>query len=497
VSTVTVALIFSSKSIAFAIGAMVCAWALDQFAETHRYIACVMVLQSTAVVLLPFTSNLPLAFSLFIVIGFSMGSVFVCFPVYVFRLYPHRKSKMLSLYLLLSIYLPAKIMTPLLIQFAISSFNAYDLPLFLISALSFISGISMLSVSTPQHDDLRTIKDDIQIHDDHPQRPSQCPNVPAPIVTRNGYHLNHEHFAGATATECGHNISDDRTDPDRHSEPLEDHGLSISATDLEASPRRDSRRSNGGSVLPQIMDSVHGVHQSEMYLESPTEIEDISNQISFLLRNDHDHVRFQNAVIAAIATLYLLFSSTQSALTTFITTFCEDHLNADESNGRFMISCYYSGQFSYRLAIILLVGTGKCALWIRPNVTLIVSFVMTAVVALMFVVLQRNLLAVYVVYSLSGIVGGGIIPDLYGWSESVRPLSGVVSCIHIIAFSGGDALSNFVVGELFGLIGPQILPLAVLIVNVLGFVVVIAGVVLFSKYKQHRSQILGHYYNRC
>ena len=303
----------------------------------------------------------------------------------------------------------------------------------------------------------------------------------------------------------GH-ISDDRTDPDHHSthqgadyDLQSNHSVhsslrseTINPTEFEA----PSRQSNAGSVLPQIIDSVHGVHQSEMYLESPTEIEDISNQISFLLRNDQTHVKYQNIIIVMIAMMYLLFSSTQSGLLNFITAFCEDYLNVNESNGRFMISCYYSGQLGYRLMVIILIGTGKGGSWIQPNITLTGGFVCGAVMSLIFVLLQQDVSMVYIVYSLSGIVSGGIIPDLYSWSESVRPLSGMVSFVHIAGFSGGDALSIFAIGELFEIIGPETLPAAVLIANVLGFAVAIAAVLLFSKYKLHRSEILGHYYNR-
>ena len=181
----------------------------------------------------------------------------------------------------------------------------------------------------------------------------------------------------------------------------------------------------------------------------------------------------------------------------FITTFCEDYLDVDESNGRFMISCYYGGQLIYRLMIIILIGTGKGGSWIQPNMTLCSAFVCGAVMSLIFVLLQQDVSMVYIIYSLSGIVSGGIIPDLYSWSESVRPLSGMVSFVHIIGFSGGDALSVFAIGELFDIVGPETLPVAVLIANIIGFAVAIAAVFLFSKYKLHRSEILGHYYNRA
>ena len=89
---------------------------------------------------------------------------------------------------------------------------------------------------------------------------------------------------------------------------------------------------------------------------------------------------------------------------------------------------------------------------------------------------------------------GGIFPDIYKWCETMKPVSGLLSCFYIIGFSIGDALAVFIIGELFEEIGAFVYPFPILIINIIGLFVTILIVIVFIRYKRHKASILASYY---
>ena len=160
VRTDDIAFIFTCKAIAFGVSAVFCAWMLDYFVQTHRYIAFTMLLSSISIMIIPFTQNIALMYILFIIIGYGLGTIFVCFPVYIFRLYPSHKQSLL-IYIMLAIYGMAKVVLPLTIQLSIQESGEYLWALLFLSFLTLFDAICLLFVNTPEHDKLRSIKADI------------------------------------------------------------------------------------------------------------------------------------------------------------------------------------------------------------------------------------------------------------------------------------------------------------------------------------------------
>ena len=102
-----------------------------------------MFLSSISIITVPFTTSTPLMYILFIIIGYGLGTTFVCFPVYIFRLYPSHKQSLL-IYGMLTLYGVAKVILPLTIQLSISSSGEYHWALSIVASLALFDSICLL-----------------------------------------------------------------------------------------------------------------------------------------------------------------------------------------------------------------------------------------------------------------------------------------------------------------------------------------------------------------
>ena len=246
-------------------------------------------------------------------------------------------------------------------------------------------------------------------------------------------------------------------------------------------------------TTPEYVQYIDETHTELM--ESQTELEDISNQVSFVLRNDKLHVILEWIVIILLAIDMAIFSASQTGLVYFITTYCDEYLKIDESNGRFMISVYYGGQLMYRLIFALFIGDKyKNIRWFNPKKTILLGFVIMMVFSIIFIISPQDVVVLYIVYTMCGMFGGGIFPDIYKWCEAMRPVSGILSCFYIIGFAIGDALTVFIIGELFERIGAYMYPYPIMFINLIGLLLTISIVIVFVKYSRHKSSILWSYY---
>eukprot|EP01084_Bolivina_argentea_P106447 190479_1 len=334
-------------------------------------------------------------YSLFIVIGYSLGAMFVCFPVYIFRLYPASQS--LMIYILFSIYGLTKVVLPLAFELSLSITTKYNWVMFGIAIITFFDCICLLLVRTPQHDRLRTVRADVSNHtkpkykigsgkDDDTQKTDKSPLEPS---------------SGPDYAYTYGNVSDDHTmentTPSKH-----DH----------------SHRNTLGSH--------DTVDEHDIIIDSQTELEDISNQVCFVLRNNRTLVVYEYIIVTLLSMDMFLHSAIQSGLSVFITTYCHLFLHVDISNGRYMISCYFLGQLLYRLIFAVFIGD-KYRRHMHPKKTISLGFALITVCSVIFLFWLDDLMVLYVVYSLSGAFGGMIFPDIYKWCEYMKPVSGVLS----------------------------------------------------------------------
>eukprot|EP01084_Bolivina_argentea_P254314 427522_1 len=167
VDTVVIALIFTVKSISFGISAIICAFIIDSFHSTHYFVSLSIFFSCISITLIPYIKIVSIMYILFIFIGYTLGIIFVSFPVYIFRKYPQKQDKMM--YIVMVIYGITKTAFPIIIQLSISLTSQYKYALFLITFISLLSSISLLMLSTPTHDNYRTVKQSIALSSELPE----------------------------------------------------------------------------------------------------------------------------------------------------------------------------------------------------------------------------------------------------------------------------------------------------------------------------------------
>ena len=137
-----------------------------------------------------------------------------------------------------------------------------------------------------------------------------------------------------------------------------------------------------------------------------------------------------------------------------------------------MISGYYGGQLFYRLLVAICIGKKLKKVWLPTRITT-VGFMMMNLLLILFVIFDRNVIIIFIVYIGCGFFASGIFPDIFKWCEFMTPVSGILSCIFIAGFSGGDALMVFIIGEFIHKYGAKILPFPLLIASIIGTVFMI------------------------
>ena len=153
---VTIASLFTAKSITFGVSAILCAFVLDSYAETHRFVSLNLCLCALSITVVPWIHYPIPMFIMFIFIGISWGTINVCYPVYIYRAFPNSQQRML--YIAMTIYGISKTVLPLIIQLSITMTGSYRYALYLISSVAMFTALILLILPTPQHDDNRTLK---------------------------------------------------------------------------------------------------------------------------------------------------------------------------------------------------------------------------------------------------------------------------------------------------------------------------------------------------
>ena len=163
VSSTVISNILTLRSISFFVAAFITSFILDKFIKTHYYISFVSILCGISLIILPFTSNIVIAFIVFFVFGYFIGTSFTAFPVYIMRLYPLKNNKML--YIAMSIYGISKTLTPLIISLCIylNKNNDYYVSMIIFAIVLLVLSGLIFTKETPKHDKLRNIKSDIQL----------------------------------------------------------------------------------------------------------------------------------------------------------------------------------------------------------------------------------------------------------------------------------------------------------------------------------------------
>eukprot|EP01084_Bolivina_argentea_P112853 201230_1 len=156
VSASSISFMFSMKSIGQIIMTIIYSFIIDHFKETHRFMSVILLISSITLAFMPFIENIVIMYMCWISIGFSLGAMDLANPVYIFRLFPVRNAKIL--FIVFIVYSIVATVVPIIIQFEISKTGTYIYSLMFFSCCNLIASIALLFISTPIHDELRSIK---------------------------------------------------------------------------------------------------------------------------------------------------------------------------------------------------------------------------------------------------------------------------------------------------------------------------------------------------
>ena len=96
--------------------------------------------------------------------------------------------------------------------------------------------------------------------------------------------------------------------------------------------------------------------------------------------------------------------------------------------------------------------------------------------------IEWQLLALFPLFVVMGIVLGGFWPYVIRLVESVTPYSGFISCIFIMLYGIGDTLIVMINGELIEIYGAFIQPVPILVASLMGCPILALTLFLYGKY---------------
>eukprot|EP01084_Bolivina_argentea_P215837 366526_1 len=156
----TIAYIFSVRSISSIVGGISGAYIIDQYKETHKFFAFVVLCSGVSLSIIPLVKSVVLMYILWVPIGFAMGCAELSNSVYIFRLFP-KKGGSRMLLLSIATYHFGKLSAPLIVQGSIELFGSYAASMWIFSFIALMYILIVPWLSTPPHDKLRALKREV------------------------------------------------------------------------------------------------------------------------------------------------------------------------------------------------------------------------------------------------------------------------------------------------------------------------------------------------
>eukprot|EP00484_Ammonia_sp_Unknown_P028192 CAMPEP_0197024184 /NCGR_PEP_ID=MMETSP1384-20130603/4808_1 /TAXON_ID=29189 /ORGANISM="Ammonia sp." /LENGTH=476 /DNA_ID=CAMNT_0042452529 /DNA_START=33 /DNA_END=1463 /DNA_ORIENTATION=+ len=155
-SVLLISWIYTALSIGYIVANIACGYIADRIEEVHRLQSVLLLACGVSVICVPFTTNIVVVFTLFIIIGIGWAANETLYTLFVFRLYPTDGAKMYFLAKL--IMTTFAVITASFIQFSLSMTNTYLYPFVIFGGIAIVHAIAILFIETPKHDEYRAIK---------------------------------------------------------------------------------------------------------------------------------------------------------------------------------------------------------------------------------------------------------------------------------------------------------------------------------------------------
>ena len=153
----SISFIMISCLISFLLSAIIASIVLDIYQSTHYYIGLISLIACISLCIIPSTNNILFQCLLWAVVGYAIGVIEVALPVYTFRV-SWSSSPQNTWFVFLSIFGISKTIIPIFIQLSISRYNTFSYALYALSIFGIVFVLFAISIPTPQHDPLRSIR---------------------------------------------------------------------------------------------------------------------------------------------------------------------------------------------------------------------------------------------------------------------------------------------------------------------------------------------------
>eukprot|EP01084_Bolivina_argentea_P205830 351544_1 len=214
-----------------------------------------------------------------------------------------------------------------------------------------------------------------------------------------------------------------------------------------------------------------------------------SKSILDLFHENKSYIYYQRALIFVLSCLMMIFSASQECFISFVAVYCEDYVRIDNTNiARYLISIYYIGQLLYRFIISLL----PFAKQFEPSKVTIISFTALVVLTIILIIFDTQIVALFIIWFLSGFFGSSVFPEIYKWCERVKPVSGLFSLIFIGQNAFGEVIAVLLCKELIQLFGAEAIKYPTFSFNAIGLIINVIMIVIYLKYIKLKAQIINY-----
>eukprot|EP01084_Bolivina_argentea_P260644 440220_1 len=146
--------LFAARSLGYFCSTIIVGIQLDWFDNTHYFASLTMIISLIPFIFMNIVTNFDIFIAFWFIIGFVTGTMEISVPVYIWRLYATSASTRYTLIGVMS-GIGGTIM-PLVIQLSLYIFKSYNIALYILAFMLFITAFFLIVYKTPKHESVVT-----------------------------------------------------------------------------------------------------------------------------------------------------------------------------------------------------------------------------------------------------------------------------------------------------------------------------------------------------
>eukprot|EP01084_Bolivina_argentea_P139306 245084_1 len=188
-------------------------------------------------------------------------------------------------------------------------------------------------------------------------------------------------------------------------------------------------------------------------------LEEISTNATKKLKQNPIYKQLQYSMIAIFITTMFFYGAFSDVMGVFITTYCVDYLQVDESVGRYLVAVFMGANVLYRIVALFLENI--CGIELNNLcIIFLANIIQIVVVGALFVFYGDIISVLFVVHAICGFCGSPTYPGICDCIEEIHPVTGFITCMVVVAFIAGDAIFALIMGMLIETFGAGVFPVA-------------------------------------